>query len=157
MLRVRAWRLLAADLARDDQRARRLGSAGLLIFEHLAVSRGADGARLNALSCLSARWASSSLKSFAGASCPDRCPNGKPYGPGSARPYNSVVSTKDISDELVRQVADDLRARYELDDQDMRALGVRLAEAAGARSAENVEFAERFTNEHRETFDRLAK
>jgi hypothetical protein len=28
---------------------------------------------------------------------------------------------------------------------------------AGARRAENLEFAERFTEEHRETFDRLAK
>ena len=63
------------------------------------------------------------------------------------------MSAKGISDELVRQVADDLRARYDLDDEDMRG----LADAAGARRAENVEFAERFTDEHRETFDRLAK
>ncbi len=67
------------------------------------------------------------------------------------------MSAKGISDELVRQVANDLRARYALDDEDMRALGARLAEAADARSAQNVEFAERFTDEHRETFDRLAK
>lgn len=67
------------------------------------------------------------------------------------------MSATGITDELVRQVADDLRARYDLDDEDVRALGARLADAAGARSAENLEFAERFTDEHRETFDRLAK
>ena len=67
------------------------------------------------------------------------------------------MSAKGITDELVHQVADDLRARYGLDDEDMRALGSRLAEEAGARSAENLEFAERFTEEHRETFDRLAE
>ena len=66
------------------------------------------------------------------------------------------MSGKSITDELVHQVADDLRARYGLDDEDMRALGSRLAEEAGARSAENLEFAERFAEEHRETFDRLA-
>jgi hypothetical protein len=43
-----------------------------------------------------------------------------------------------------------------LDDEDVRALGSRLAEDAGARRAENLESAERFTEEHRETFDRLA-
>jgi len=67
------------------------------------------------------------------------------------------VSAKGITDELVRQVADDLRARYALDDEDVRALGARLADTAGTRSAENLEFAERFATEHRETFDRLAK
>jgi hypothetical protein len=67
------------------------------------------------------------------------------------------VSSKDITDELVRQVADELRARFGLDDEDVRTLGARLAESAGARAAENLEFAERFTAEHRETFDRLAQ
>jgi hypothetical protein len=67
------------------------------------------------------------------------------------------VSAKGITDELVQQVADDLRARYGLDDDDMRALGSRLADAAGTRSAENLEFAKRFTDEHRQTFDRLAE
>lgn len=67
------------------------------------------------------------------------------------------MSAKAITDELVRQVADDLRARYGLDDEDVRALGSRLADAAGARSAGNLEFAKRFTDEHRETFDRLAE
>ena len=67
------------------------------------------------------------------------------------------MSAKGITDEFVHQVADDLRARYGLDDEDVRALGSRLAEDAGARSAENLEFAERFTEEHRETFDRLAE
>ena len=65
------------------------------------------------------------------------------------------MSEKGITDELVQQVADDLRARYGLDDEDMRILGSRLA--AGERSAENLEFAKRFTEEHRETFDRLAE
>lgn len=67
------------------------------------------------------------------------------------------MSAKGITDELVQQVADDLRTRYGLDDDDMRALGSRLADAAGERSAENLEFAKRFTEEHRETFDRLAE
>jgi hypothetical protein len=35
--------------------------------------------------------------------------------------------------------------------------GSRLADAAGERRAENLEFAKRFTEEHRETFDRLAE
>jgi hypothetical protein len=39
----------------------------------------------------------------------------------------------------------------------MRALGARLADVAGARSAENLAFAERFTAEQRETLDRLAE
>lgn len=67
------------------------------------------------------------------------------------------MSAKDITDELVRRVADDLRARYALDDEDVRALGALLADSPGARSAENLEFAERFMTEHRKTFDRLAK
>jgi hypothetical protein len=67
------------------------------------------------------------------------------------------VSAKGITDELVRQVADDLRARYALDDEEVRALGARLAGSAASRSAENVEFAERFVDKHRETFDRLAE
>lgn len=67
------------------------------------------------------------------------------------------MSARGITDELVRQVADDLRARYGLDDDDVRALASRLADDAGARSAENLEFAKRFTEEHRETFDRLAE
>lgn len=71
--------------------------------------------------------------------------------------YTAPLSAKGISEELVRRVADDLRARYDLDDYDMRALGARLADAAGARRAENHAFADRFTGEHRETFDRLAE
>ncbi len=67
------------------------------------------------------------------------------------------MSAKGITDELVRRVADDLRARYGLDDEDVRRLGARLAEPGGARSAENLEFAKRFTDEHRDTFDRLAE
>ena len=67
------------------------------------------------------------------------------------------MSAERITHELVRQVANDLRARYGLDDEDMRALGSRLADSAGTPSTENIEFAKRFTEEHRETFDRLAK
>jgi hypothetical protein len=67
------------------------------------------------------------------------------------------VSARDITDELVDQVADELRSRYGLDDEDVAALGSRLADTAGARSTKNIEFAERFTDEHRETFDRLAE
>ena len=66
------------------------------------------------------------------------------------------MSAKGITDELVRQVANDLRVCYCLDDEGMRALGSRLAGSTGAPSAENIEFAKRFTEEHRETFDRLA-
>ena len=67
------------------------------------------------------------------------------------------MSAKGITDELARQVANELCARYGLDDEGMRALGSRLADSTGAPSAENIEFAKRFTEEHRETFDRLAK
>jgi hypothetical protein len=66
------------------------------------------------------------------------------------------MSVERISDEFVRLIADDLRTRYALDDADVRALGARLATPADRR-AENLEFAERFTDEHRETFDRLAE
>lgn len=68
------------------------------------------------------------------------------------------MSAKGITDELVRQVAADLRDRLELDEQEVRALGARLAEGSDpARGAENRVFAEEFTETHRETFDRLAK
>ena len=67
------------------------------------------------------------------------------------------VSAKGITDELVQQVADELRARYGRDDEDLRARGSRRADCAAARSEENIEFAKRFTDEHRETFDRLAE
>jgi hypothetical protein len=68
------------------------------------------------------------------------------------------VSANEITEDLVRQVADDLRERYALDDEDVRTLGARLADDPHVtRRAENLEFAERFTKEHRETFDRLAK
>jgi hypothetical protein len=40
---------------------------------------------------------------------------------------------------------------------DLRALGARPADAADARRAEDLGFAERFAEEHCETFDRLAK
>lgn len=68
------------------------------------------------------------------------------------------MSANEITEDLVRQVADHLRQRYALDDEDVRALGARLAgDPHVTRRAENDAFAERFTNKHRETFDRLAK
>lgn len=67
------------------------------------------------------------------------------------------MSTRSVTDEFARQVSDDLRDRYELDDEDIRALGSKLAGAAQDRREGNVAFAERFTQEHSETFDRLAQ
>lgn len=67
------------------------------------------------------------------------------------------VSTRSVTDEFAAQVTDDLRARYDLDDDDIRALGEKLAGDRQARTDENLAFAKRFTEEHRETFDRLAK
>ena len=66
------------------------------------------------------------------------------------------VSAKGITDELVDQVADDLRARYGLDDEGVCA---RIAAGRGCRRAKrrDLDSAERFTEEHRETFDRLAE
>ncbi|MBF6619029.1 MAG: hypothetical protein ITG02_02220 [Patulibacter sp.] len=63
-----------------------------------------------------------------------------------------------ITDEFVRQVTEDLRARYELDADGVRQLGARIADAErDARSGENREFAARFTERHHATFDRLAR
>ncbi len=68
------------------------------------------------------------------------------------------MASQAITDELVRQVTTDLRARYDLDDDDVRVLGARLSTPdRGQRHAENVAFAQRFTAEHRDTFDRLAQ
>ena len=67
------------------------------------------------------------------------------------------VSTEGITDEIVQQVADDLRTRYGLDDEDIRTLGSRLAGPADTRRAENLEFAQRFSDTHHETFRRLAE
>lgn len=68
------------------------------------------------------------------------------------------MSAKGITDELVRQVAEDLRDRLELDEEEVRALGARLAEGPDtARGAETRAFAEEFSRTHRETFDRLAR
>ena len=77
----------------------------------------------------------------------------------SSRPsriYTQVMSVERISEEFVRLIAADLRRRYALDDDDVSTLGARLASPAD-RSAENLAFAERFTDERRETFDRLAE
>lgn len=68
------------------------------------------------------------------------------------------MSAHQITDELVARVAADLRERYALDDDDLRSLGARLAaDDREARSRENRAFAERFTEGHRETFDRLGQ
>ena len=67
------------------------------------------------------------------------------------------MSAKGITDELVRQVANDLCTRYGLDDEGMRAglaaRGLhRRAQAPRTSSSRNA-----LPEEHRETFDRLAK
>lgn len=68
------------------------------------------------------------------------------------------MSAHGITDDLVRRVADDLRERYSLDEEDVRVLGARLADDPSVqRRTENRAFAERFTRDHRETFDRLAR
>lgn len=67
------------------------------------------------------------------------------------------MSTRDVTDDLAQQISDDLRARYDLDDDDIRALGEKLVGSNQERRDENVAFAERFTEDHRETFDRLAQ
>jgi hypothetical protein len=68
------------------------------------------------------------------------------------------MSARPITEELVQQVSEDLRTRYALDEEDVRALGARLADQDRVdRHDENIAFAERFTTEHRETFDRLGQ
>ncbi|MBJ7329886.1 MAG: hypothetical protein JHC95_08320 [Solirubrobacteraceae bacterium] len=68
------------------------------------------------------------------------------------------MSSHPITDELVAQVIDDLRARYGLDGDDLRELGARLAGTEPqARRDENVAFAERFVDDHSATFDRLSR
>ncbi|MDO8211968.1 hypothetical protein [Conexibacter sp. CPCC 206217] len=63
-----------------------------------------------------------------------------------------------ITDDVVREVARDLRERYAFDDEDVRFLGAKLADDPRvARRADDRAFAERFIGEHRETFDRLAE
>jgi hypothetical protein len=68
------------------------------------------------------------------------------------------VSSRSITDELVQQVIDDLQARYDLDVEDLRALGTRLSEIdPTARSNENAAFAKQFVADHPATFDRLSR
>jgi hypothetical protein len=68
------------------------------------------------------------------------------------------MSARPITEELVQQASEDLRTRYALDDEDVRALGARLAGQDHAeRHDENIAFAQRFTEAHRETFDRLSR
>ena len=62
---------------------------------------------------------------------------------------------KGITDEVVPQVADDLRVRYDIDDEDVPARG---SPRPPAPTAKNLEFANHFTDEHHEdheTFGRL--
>ncbi|HMJ32429.1 MAG TPA: hypothetical protein VK501_00820 [Baekduia sp.] len=68
------------------------------------------------------------------------------------------MAGRDITDELVQQVIADLQTRYALDDDDVRALGAKLAEPARNEGrTDNLAFAERFVAEHRATFDRLGQ
>jgi hypothetical protein len=68
------------------------------------------------------------------------------------------MSARPITNELVQRVSEDLRTRYDLDEEDVRALGARLADQDRAeRHDENIAFAQQFTSEHRETFDRLGQ
>jgi hypothetical protein len=68
------------------------------------------------------------------------------------------MSARPITEELVQQVSEDLRTRYDLDEEDVRALDARLADQARAcRNDENITFAQKFIAEHREAFDRLAQ
>lgn len=63
-----------------------------------------------------------------------------------------------VTDELVEQIAGDLRVRYALDDEAVRTLGERLAgDDRTGRPAENQAFGERFVAEHAATFARLAQ
>jgi hypothetical protein len=68
------------------------------------------------------------------------------------------MSARLITEELVQQVSEDLRLRYALDDEDVRVLGARLADQdPTGRRDENIAFAQQFTAQHRETFDRLGQ
>jgi hypothetical protein len=68
------------------------------------------------------------------------------------------MSARPITKELVQQVSEDLRTRYDLDEEDVRVLGARLADQdRDDRHDENIAFAQRFTAAHRETFDRLGQ
>jgi hypothetical protein len=68
------------------------------------------------------------------------------------------VASRDITEEFVAQVVADLHTRYALDEDDVRALGAKLAEPArGDRRTENLAFAERFVADHQATFDRLGQ
>ncbi|MES1193128.1 MAG: hypothetical protein ABUM26_02310 [Solirubrobacterales bacterium] len=68
------------------------------------------------------------------------------------------MSARPITKEFVQQVSEDLPTRYDLDEEDVRALGARLADQDRAeRRDENIAFAQQITAEHRETFDRLGQ
>jgi hypothetical protein len=63
-----------------------------------------------------------------------------------------------ISKPLVQQIIANLRARYAFDDDDVRALGAKLAEPArDERRTTNLAFAERFVADHEATFSRLGQ
>jgi hypothetical protein len=76
----------------------------------------------------------------------------------ASRPRLIGVSGRSITDELVQQVIDDLQERYDLDTEDLRALGTRLSGIdPTVRSGENVAFAKQFVAEHSATFNRLSR
>jgi hypothetical protein len=68
------------------------------------------------------------------------------------------MSARPITKELVQQVSEYLRTRYALDEEDVRVLGACLADQDRAdRHDENIAFAQQFTAEHRDAFDRLGQ
>jgi hypothetical protein len=68
------------------------------------------------------------------------------------------VASRHITEELVAQVVADLHTRFALDEDDVRALGAKLAEPArGDSRTENLAFAERFVADHQATFERLGQ
>lgn len=68
------------------------------------------------------------------------------------------MGTPRITDELVAEVAAELRDRYGFDSDDLRALGAALAgRDTDRRASENRAFAARFVAQHPDTFDRLSR
>lgn len=66
------------------------------------------------------------------------------------------MSTQPITEQLVREVAQDLRERYALDEDDLRALGTELA-AGAANAAQSAAFAQAFIADHPATVERLSR
>jgi len=68
------------------------------------------------------------------------------------------MGSRVITNEMVQQVAEELRVRYALDADGVRELGEKLADSdRRERRAENEAFAASFVTEHQATFDRLAR